>query len=89
MSDTPSDGGPACKADTLDSSGSAFEMSLRDWYAGKFLAAMIASETQGDGMMCQYPANKNPDTWRSQNAAAAYDWAESMLTEKAKRCTKT
>ena len=72
--------------DTESQSRSPYLDGLRDSFAGQFLAGMIASETQDEGLMSVYPTDQNHDRWRADNTAEAYAWADAMLAERNKRC---
>lgn len=51
-------------------------LSLRDWFAGNALQGILASETQGDGLVPSAPLS---EMLERRAALAAYKFADAML----------
>lgn len=79
--DRLNDGGPAFPfVIRNDSDDWKSGMTIRDWFAGMALQGMIASESDGNGMMPPY----SKDNWYPLTAERAYQFADAMLKEREK-----
>lgn len=79
---TTNDGGPAFPVTTIGETG----MSLRDWFAGMALQALVAKAPLMDAEGEHGPKfdKQTLTQFRHDMAVSAYDYADAMLAERSK-----
>lgn len=55
------------------------DLSLRDYFAAKAMQGIIASETQGEGLMLPRQGGEQNPSYYLRNAQLAYEIADAML----------
>lgn len=79
MSAPINDGGAAYPHFNPDTEITHPGMTLRDWFAGKVLASILATETQGEGLLFSKKGGEAESDYKLRNCLESYTWADAML----------